>query len=53
MIPEPEVDLTPEQSARWKFTRLAAALVEAGVPVDLVMLDARQGCDLALARERP
>jgi hypothetical protein len=47
MIPEPEVVLTPEQSARWTLTRLAAALVMDGVPVDLVMLDARQGCELA------
>ena len=47
MIPEPEVELTPQQIMRCKLTRLAAALVMDGVSPDLVMLDARQGCDLA------
>jgi hypothetical protein len=47
MIPEPEVELTPEQVVRAKFTRLAAALVLDGVSPDLVMLDAREGCALA------
>lgn len=44
MFPEPETDLTSEQSARWQLSKLAAALVMDGVPVDLVMLDAREGC---------
>jgi hypothetical protein len=47
VIPEPDVDLTPEQAARWRLTRSAAALVQSGVSPDLVMLDAREGCDLA------
>ena len=50
MIPEPETDLTPQQSARWNLTKMAAALVRDGVPVDVVMMDARQGCDLASGR---
>ena len=50
MIPEPETDLTPQQSARWNLTKMAAALVRDGVPVETVMLDARQGCDLASGR---
>lgn len=52
MIPEPEVDLTPEQMARATLTRLAAALVLDGVSPDLVMLDAREGCQLAQATLR-
>ncbi|WP_228002162.1 hypothetical protein [Nocardia australiensis] len=52
MIPEPETDLTPQQSTRWRLTKLAAALVRDGVPVDMVMMDARQGCDLAAGRTR-
>lgn len=51
MIPEPEVDLTPEQAARWRFTRSAAALVQMGISSDLVMLDAREGCDLVRISE--
>jgi hypothetical protein len=47
VIPEPDVELTVEQSARWRLTRLAASLVESGVSADLVMLDAREGCDMA------
>ena len=55
MIPEFEVDLTPQQMRRSELTRLAAALVMDGVPVDLVMLDAGQGCELAqrVARRSP
>lgn len=47
MIPEAEEEMTVEQSARWRLTRLAAALVQSGVSPDIVMLDAREGCDLA------
>lgn len=46
MIPEADQELTAEQSARWRFTRLAAALVQSGVSPDLVMLDAREGCEM-------
>ncbi|MFB8031327.1 hypothetical protein [Streptomyces sp. NPDC055990] len=53
MIPEHETDLTPQQSARWQLTKLAAALVRDGVPVDMVMMDARQGCDLASGQRFP
>lgn len=49
MIPEPEVELTAEESARWAFTKLAAGMVHGGIPADVVMLDAREGCDLAIA----
>lgn len=52
MIPEADTDLTPQQSARWKLTKLAASLVRDGVPVALVMSDARQGCDLATGQRR-
>lgn len=48
MIPTPEQDLTVDEQARWHFTKLAAALVRSGQPVDTVMLDARQGCELAM-----
>lgn len=48
MIPRSEVNMTPTESARWQLTKLAASLVrDHGVPVDLVMLDAREGCDHA------
>lgn len=48
MIPEPEEELTAEQSARWAFTKLAAGMVQGGIPTDVVMRDAREGCDLAI-----
>lgn len=48
MIPKSEVALTPVESARWNLTKAAAALVrDHGVSPDLVMLDAREGCDHA------
>lgn len=50
MIPEPEVELTPQEQARVRLTQLAFALVKDGVPVDLVMLDAREGCNLATGK---
>lgn len=49
VIPEPEKTLTPIERTRWRLTQLARCLVDAGVPVDTVMLDARQGCDLGAA----
>lgn len=51
MIPESEVELTPQEQARARLTQLAAALVMDGVSVDVVMLDAREGCNLAVGRE--
>jgi hypothetical protein len=47
LIPEPEVEISPTDQARFQLTKLASALVIDGVPVDLVMLDAREGCEHA------
>ncbi|RSD21979.1 hypothetical protein [Amycolatopsis eburnea] len=48
MIPKTDVALTPAERARWELTKAAAALVrDHGVSPDLVMLDAREGCDHA------
>lgn len=51
MIPPPDVVLSSAEQRRWELTKAACALVESGVPVDLVMADAREGCDLALGEQ--
>lgn len=57
MIPEPEVEISPTDQVRFQLTKLACALVlDCGVPVDLVMLDAREGYEHAarlLAKRGP
>jgi hypothetical protein len=53
VIPAAGGNLDGVTLARWRLTRLAAALVRDGVPVHVVMADARQGCDLASGRLRP
>lgn len=45
MIPHPDQHLTEQQRLRWRFTELAAQLVQAGVAVELVVADARQGVE--------
>ena len=50
MIPHPGQSLTDEQRLRWRFTELAAQLVRAGVPADVVLADARQGVEAVDAR---
>lgn len=45
MIPEGDKQLTITEQARWNFTKMAAGLVRLGVPMDVVMVDAREGCN--------
>ena len=47
MIPEPEKRITCEEAARFRLTKLAAALVRDGVPEAVVMTDAREGVEAA------
>lgn len=47
MIPPADVQLDATTRARWALTQHAAAVALLGVPADLVMLDARDGFDLA------
>ncbi len=53
MIPPADQPLTHQQKLRWDLTKLAAALVHMGVPVALVMQDAKQGCDMATRPDPP
>lgn len=56
MIPDSEHVLTEAESARWRLTKLAAAIVrELGVSPDLLMRDCREGIEFGqamAARER-
>jgi hypothetical protein len=53
VIPKSEVELTRDEQARWRLTKLAAALVLGGVSPDLVMLDAREGIEQARRMQQP
>jgi hypothetical protein len=53
VIPVAGGDFDDVTVARWRLTRLAAALVRDGVPAHVVMADARQGCDLASGHVTP
>lgn len=52
VIPKHETRLTAIEQTRWQLTKLASALVRDGVPADVVMLDAREGCELATRTRR-
>lgn len=45
MIPHPDQHLTEQERLRWRFTELAAQLVQAGVAPEVVVADARQGAE--------
>lgn len=45
VIPHPDQHLTEQERLRWRFTELAGQLVQAGVAVDVVVADARQGAE--------
>jgi hypothetical protein len=53
VIPPPDVELDVLEQRRWEFTKAAYGLIQAGVPAALVMVDAREGCDLATGQTRP
>lgn len=39
--------MTLEDTARWGLTKIVAAMICDGIPVDVVMADVREGCELA------
>lgn len=47
MIPHPDQSLTEQERLRCRFTELAAQLVQAGIPAETVLADARQGVEYA------